>query len=105
MWPGRSKSFDTFAPLGPWIETSVNPAKLRLQSRTNGQVRQDGTTADMAFGVFELVSFLSRVVTLEPGDCIFTGTPAGVSLIKPGDRIEVEGISTLSNPVEAAGHR
>lgn len=101
MWPARSKSFDTFAPVGPWIESEVDPGKLRLRTRINGQVRQDGTTADMVFGAFELVSFLSHVLTLEPGDCIFTGTPAGVSPINPGDRIEVEieGIGTLANDV------
>jgi 2-keto-4-pentenoate hydratase/2-oxohepta-3-ene-1,7-dioic acid hydratase in catechol pathway len=104
MWPARSKSFDTFAPVGPWIESEVDPGKLRLRTRINGQVRQDGTTADMVFGAFELVSFLSHVLTLEPGDCIFTGTPAGVSPINPGDRIEVEieGIGTLANDVRPA---
>lgn len=106
MWPARSKSFDTFAPVGPWIESEVDPGKLRLRTRINGQVRQDGTTADMVFGAFDLVSFLSHVVTLEPGDCIFTGTPAGVSPIKSGDRIEVEieGIGTLVNTVRSGAN-
>lgn len=101
MWPARSKSFDTFAPVGPWIETAVSPVALRLRSRINGKVRQDGTTTDMVFGAFELLSFLSNVVTLEAGDCIFTGTPAGVSPIAPGDRIEVEidGVGILTNLV------
>lgn len=104
MWPARSKSFDTFAPVGPWIETEVNPAKLRLRTLVNGQVRQDCSTAEMVFNVYHVVSFLSRVLTLEPGDCIFTGTPSGVSEIQPGDRveIEIEGIGTLVNPVRAA---
>lgn len=105
MWPARSKSFDTFAPVGPWIDSAVNPEKLRLRTRVNGQVRQDSTTADMVFNVFEVVSFLSHVLTLEPGDCIFTGTPSGVSEIQPGDRVEVEieGIGSLVNDVRAAG--
>jgi 2-keto-4-pentenoate hydratase/2-oxohepta-3-ene-1,7-dioic acid hydratase in catechol pathway len=104
MWPARSKSFDAFAPVGPWIETGVNPEKLRLRTLVNGQVRQDCSTAEMVFNVFEVVSFLSHVLTLEPGDCIFTGTPSGVSEIQPGDRveIEIEGIGTLVNPVRAA---
>ncbi len=103
MWPARSKSFDTFAPVGPWIETTVDPGKLQLRTRINGQMRQNGNTADMVFGAFDLVSFLSHVMTLEPGDCIFTGTPAGVSPIKPGDRIEaeIEGIGILANDVRA----
>jgi 2-keto-4-pentenoate hydratase/2-oxohepta-3-ene-1,7-dioic acid hydratase in catechol pathway len=105
MWPARSKSFDTFAPVGPWIETTVDPGKLQLRTRINGQLRQNGNTADMVFGAFDLVSFLSHVMTLEPGDCIFTGTPAGVSPITPGDRIEieVEGIGILANDVRLAG--
>lgn len=104
-WPARSKSFDTFAPVGPWIDTTVEPGKLRLRSRINGAVRQDGNTSDMVFGAQDLVSFLSRVVTLEPGDCIFTGTPAGVSPIRAGDRVEVEieGIGILANDVRPAG--
>jgi 2-keto-4-pentenoate hydratase/2-oxohepta-3-ene-1,7-dioic acid hydratase in catechol pathway len=105
MWPARSKSFDTFAPVGPWIETEVNPEKLRLRTLVNGQVRQDCSTSEMVFNVVEVVSFLSQVLTLEPGDCIFTGTPSGVSEIQPGDRveIEIERIGTLVNPVRAAG--
>ncbi len=104
MWPARSKSFDTFAPVGPWIETGVKPEILRLRTLVNGQARQDCSTAEMVFNVFEVVSFLSQVLTLEPGDCIFTGTPSGVSEIQPGDRveIEIEEIGTLVNPVQAA---
>jgi len=102
-WPGRGKSFDTFAPIGPWIETALDPTRLALRTRVNGALRQDGSTADMAFGVFDLVSFASQVLTLEPGDCIFTGTPAGACPIHPGDTIEIEikGIGTLVNVVEA----
>jgi 2-keto-4-pentenoate hydratase/2-oxohepta-3-ene-1,7-dioic acid hydratase in catechol pathway len=103
----RSKSFDTFCPLGPWIVTDLNPSKLAVICRVNGQVRQTGNTADMIFKVWDLVSFISRVMTLEPGDVIMTGTPAGVGPLSPGDVVEVEikGIGTLQNEVvsETAG--
>ncbi|WP_077487644.1 fumarylacetoacetate hydrolase family protein [Sinomonas mesophila] len=97
----RAKSFDTSAPLGPWIETELDTEDLRLVTRLNGEVKQDGTTADMVFGVRELVAAVSSAFTLLPGDVIMTGTPAGVGLVSEGDRVEVEieGIGTLSNPV------
>ncbi|WP_138443380.1 fumarylacetoacetate hydrolase family protein [Sinomonas susongensis] len=97
----RAKSFDTSSPLGPWIETELDPEDLSLVTRLNGRVVQDGTTADMVFGVRELVAAVSQAFTLLPGDVIMTGTPAGVGLVTEGDRIEVEieGIGTLSNPV------
>ena len=97
----RAKSFDTSAPLGPWIETELDTEDLRLVTRLNGEVRQDGTTADMVFGVRELVAAVSSAFTLLPGDVIMTGTPAGVGLVSEGDRVEVEieGIGTLSNPI------
>lgn len=97
----RSKSFDTFCPLGPWIVTDLNPSKLAITCRVNGQVRQTGNTQDMVFTIWELISFISQVMTLEPGDVIMTGTPAGVGPLSPGDKVEVkiEGIGTLKNEV------
>lgn len=97
----RAKAFDTSCPLGPWIETDLDTAALSITSRVDGETAQDGTTADMLRGVAELVSEISRVVTLLPGDVILTGTPAGVRTVGEGSRIdvEIEGIGTLSNPV------
>ena len=95
----RAKSFDTFAPYGPWISTSVDPLDLRITTRVNGEVRQEGKTSDMIFSPFELVSFISQIMTLLPGDVIVTGTPPGVGPLNDGDRveIEIEGIGTLIN--------
>jgi 2-keto-4-pentenoate hydratase/2-oxohepta-3-ene-1,7-dioic acid hydratase in catechol pathway len=101
----RGKGFDTFCPLGPAIETEVEPLEgLRVACRVNGELRQDGTTADLVFGVGELVEFVTRVMTLLPGDVILTGTPEGVGPIVPGDEVEVEveGIGVLINRVEEA---
>lgn len=97
----RAKGFDTFLPLGPWIATHLNPAELPLGTRVNDEVRQAGNTADLVRSVPELVSWCSEVMTLLPGDIILTGTPAGVSPIRPGDVVTcyVEGIGELSNPV------
>jgi 2-keto-4-pentenoate hydratase/2-oxohepta-3-ene-1,7-dioic acid hydratase in catechol pathway len=97
----RAKGFDTSAPLGPWIETELDPDDLAVQARLNGELRQDGNTTQMIRGVRELVSIVSQAFTLLPGDVIMTGTPAGVGLVSEGDRIEVEveGIGRLSNPV------
>jgi 2-keto-4-pentenoate hydratase/2-oxohepta-3-ene-1,7-dioic acid hydratase in catechol pathway len=97
----RSKSFDTFAPLGPWIETKFVPSDAVITARLNGVTRQESTTADLIFPVDYLVSFISRVMTLLPGDIISTGTPSGVGPMKKGDIIEVEvkGIGTLRNSV------
>jgi 2-keto-4-pentenoate hydratase/2-oxohepta-3-ene-1,7-dioic acid hydratase in catechol pathway len=97
----RSKSFDTFAPIGPWIETELDPYNLRLETRLNGEVKQRTSAGDLIFGAFELVSFISRVMTLLPGDVIATGTPSGIGPMQPGDRVEViiEGIGTLRNHV------
>jgi 2-keto-4-pentenoate hydratase/2-oxohepta-3-ene-1,7-dioic acid hydratase in catechol pathway len=99
----RAKGFDTFAPCGPWLETDLDPAALRLVTRVNGAVRQDSSTDDMIFSVPELVAFASRVMTLEPGDLFSTGTPSGVGQLWPGDvvEVEIEGIGTLTNPVVA----
>lgn len=99
----RAKGFDTFCPLGPAIETELDPTGLAIACRVNGEIRQDGNTADMVFGVGELLAFVSRVMTLLPGDVILTGTPAGVGPIRPGDRmeVEIERIGVLRNPVVA----
>ena len=101
----RAKGYDSFCPLGPWIETAVEPLGLRLRARVNGEVRQDANTKEMVFGPVQLVSFVSRVMTLLPGDVISTGTPLGVGAVEPGDivEIEIEGIGVLRNPVQAAG--
>lgn len=95
----RAKSFDTFAPYGPWISTSVDPLDLKITTRVNGEVRQEGKTSDMIFSPFELVSFISQIMTLLPGDVIVTGTPPGIGPLNDGDRVEVEieGIGTLIN--------
>lgn len=98
----RGKGFDTFCPLGPWIDTDADPSMgLRVRCRVDGEVRQDGTTSDMVFGVAELVAYCSAFATLLPGDVILTGTPSGVGPILDGQTVEVEieGIGTLSNPV------
>jgi 2-keto-4-pentenoate hydratase/2-oxohepta-3-ene-1,7-dioic acid hydratase in catechol pathway len=100
----RAKGFDTFAPLGPWIVTELDPNDLNVVCRVNGQVKQRASTADMVFKIPELIEYISAAMTLEPGDVILTGTPDGVSPIQPGDQVEVEveGIGVLRNPVVAA---
>jgi 2-keto-4-pentenoate hydratase/2-oxohepta-3-ene-1,7-dioic acid hydratase in catechol pathway len=100
---GRAKGFDTFCPLGPAIETEVDPADLRVVCRVSGEVRQEGTTADMVFGVAEIFAFVTRVMTLLPGDVILTGTPAGVGPLLAGDlvEVEIERVGALRNPVVA----
>jgi 2-keto-4-pentenoate hydratase/2-oxohepta-3-ene-1,7-dioic acid hydratase in catechol pathway len=97
----RAKTFDTSLPLGPWIETDLDPSDLSIWSRVNGETRQEATTADMLWDVPEIVSMVSHIVTLLPGDVVLTGTPAGVSAIHHQDRveIEIEGIGVLMNPV------
>ncbi len=99
----RGKGFDTFCPLGPWIETEFDPADVLITCRVNGEVRQMATTRDLLFGIPQLIAFISSVMTLEAGDVILTGTPAGVSPLQPGDvvTVEVEGLGELSNPVRA----
>lgn len=99
----RAKGFDTFAPLGPWIETELDPSALAIRCLVNGQVRQDGNTREMAATVPELVEYISHIMTLNPGDVIATGTPPGVGPVQVGDeiRIEVEGIGALTNRVVA----
>jgi 2-keto-4-pentenoate hydratase/2-oxohepta-3-ene-1,7-dioic acid hydratase in catechol pathway len=97
----RGKSFDTFCPVGPWIETDIDPQNVTVETRLNGEVKQKGNTADMAFSVSFLIRYISEIMTLYPGDLIATGTPAGVSRLKPGDTVEVEvsGIGVLQNRV------
>ncbi len=99
----RAKGFDTFAPLGPALRLGLSPAGLRVECRVNGERRQLGNTADLLFPVPALIAHISGIMTLEPGDVIATGTPAGVAPISPGDRVEVEveGVGVLSNPVAA----
>jgi 2-keto-4-pentenoate hydratase/2-oxohepta-3-ene-1,7-dioic acid hydratase in catechol pathway len=98
----RSKSFDTFAPLGPWIETAIaDPDNLLVEAYLNGIRKQSSNTSNMVFSVGLLVSFFSRIMTLLPGDIISTGTPSGVGPMSPGDEIEVRvgGIGALKNRV------
>ncbi len=97
----RAKGFDTFCPLGPWIETGVDPASLALTTSLNGEVKQQSNTSHLLHDVSALVAFVSRVMTLIPGDVLLTGTPAGVGPMDKGDDVAVtiEGIGTLSNPV------
>jgi len=96
----RAKGLDTFCPIGPWIETDLDTSDLSLVTRRDGEVVQDGTTADMVHDVAKLVSHASKAFTLLPGDLILTGTPAGVGPVVAGQRVEVEidGIGVLSNP-------
>jgi 2-keto-4-pentenoate hydratase/2-oxohepta-3-ene-1,7-dioic acid hydratase in catechol pathway len=97
----RSKSFNTFCPLGPWIETELDPSDLGIHTEVDGEVRQDGTTADLVHGIGSLIEYISAIMDLLPGDVILTGTPAGVGPIQAGETVSVtvEGIGTLSNPV------
>ena len=101
----RAKGFDTFCPIGPVVVSDLDPwAGLRVQTRVNGELRQDGTTADFIFRLDVIIRYISQVMTLEPGDVIATGTPAGVSPLQAGDVVEVlvEGVGTLRNPVADA---
>ena len=97
----RAKGFDASCPLGPWIETDLDPEDVRLQTRVNGETRQDARTSDLAFTPPGLVAFITSFMTLLPGDVIMTGTPAGIGPLAIGDRVEVEieGIGTLANQV------
>ncbi|MGK2858043.1 MAG: fumarylacetoacetate hydrolase family protein [Thermoanaerobaculia bacterium] len=95
----RGKSFDTFCPLGPWIETELDPSDLAIRTRVNGETKQDGRTSQMVFPPSALVAFISGIMTLEPGDVILTGTPSGIGPLADGDlvEVEIEGIGTLRN--------
>jgi 2-keto-4-pentenoate hydratase/2-oxohepta-3-ene-1,7-dioic acid hydratase in catechol pathway len=99
----RAKGFDTFCPLGPWIETEFAPADALITCSVNGHMRQMASTRDLVFPVRQLVAFISSVMSLSPGDVILTGTPAGVGPLTDGDEveIEIENLGRLSNPVRA----
>jgi 2-keto-4-pentenoate hydratase/2-oxohepta-3-ene-1,7-dioic acid hydratase in catechol pathway len=99
----KAKSWDTFAPIGPWIETELDPRDLEITTRVNGRVQQRSSTRELVFGVAELISYASRLMTLEAGDVISTGTPPGVGALEVGDAVEVQvdGIGTLRNVVVA----
>jgi 2-keto-4-pentenoate hydratase/2-oxohepta-3-ene-1,7-dioic acid hydratase in catechol pathway len=99
----RAKGYDSFCPLGPWVETVLDAGDLRLVTRVNGDIKQDGRTSQMIHDIATQIAFVSGVMTLLPGDVILTGTPEGVGPIRAGDTVEVEieGIGTLTNPVVA----
>jgi 2-keto-4-pentenoate hydratase/2-oxohepta-3-ene-1,7-dioic acid hydratase in catechol pathway len=99
----RAKGFDTFCPFGPWIDTEFNIADAVITCKVNDQPRQMGSTRDVVFSVPNLIAFISSVMTLEPGDLIFTGTPSGVGPLKAGDEVvvEIEGLGVLRNPVRS----
>jgi 2-keto-4-pentenoate hydratase/2-oxohepta-3-ene-1,7-dioic acid hydratase in catechol pathway len=101
----RAKGFDTFCPLGPWIDSDFDPSDAIITCKVNGQPRQMGSTRDMVFNVNILVAFISSVMTLEAGDIIFTGTPAGVGPLNDGDSVtvEIEGLGMLRNSVSKSG--
>lgn len=101
----RAKGFDTFAVLGPAVVEGVDPADLAIITRVNGEVRQSSRTSLLIRPVGELLAFIASVMTLEPGDAVFTGTPAGVGPLQDGDlvEVEVEGVGVLRNPVRSAG--
>jgi 2-keto-4-pentenoate hydratase/2-oxohepta-3-ene-1,7-dioic acid hydratase in catechol pathway len=97
----RAKGFDGSCPLGPWVETELDPIDVHMETRVNGEVRQSASTSDMVFGVATIIEFVTAFMTLLPGDVIMTGTPEGVGKLEPGDRVEVviDGIGVLMNPV------
>ena len=99
----RGKSADRFCPLGPWLETDLDPTSVQVQTYVNGELRQDGNTEDLIFPVADILSYISQFLTLVPGDVVLTGTPDGVGPMHVGDEIEVriEGIGSLTAPVVA----
>lgn len=101
----RAKGSDGFCPLGPWIETELDPGDVLVSSRVNGEVRQSGRTSEMLFPPPALIAYISRTITLLPGDVVLSGTPPGVGPMRTGDRveIEVEGIGVLANSVASGG--
>lgn len=98
----RAKGYDSFCPLGPWIETELDPSDLYVRTEIDDEIAQDGRTSDMVFTIGEIIEFVSGVMTLLPGDVLLTGTPAGVGPMTAGQTVSVtvEGIGTLTNPVE-----
>ena len=99
----RAKGFDTFCPFGPWIDTDFDPSDAVITCRVNGQMRQMASTRDMVFNIGVLIAYISSIMTLEPGDLIFTGTPSGVSELKDGDEVsvEIESLGLIKNKVRA----
>lgn len=99
----RGKGFDTFAPIGPWIDTGFDPANRFVRCSVNGDLRQNGNTSLLIYSISRVLAFVTRFMTLEPGDLVLTGTPAGVGAVQPGDvmTVEVEGLGSISNPVVA----
>lgn len=97
----RAKGFDTFCPLGPWIETELDPGDLRVTAAVNGNLRQDGRTSQMMYAVPTIIAYITSFMTLLPGDVVLTGTPAGIAPMHPGDEVSVtvEGIGSLTNKV------
>jgi 2-keto-4-pentenoate hydratase/2-oxohepta-3-ene-1,7-dioic acid hydratase in catechol pathway len=106
LWT-RAKGFDTFCPIGPWIETELDPTDVVITCHVSGEMRQMASTRDMVFTIRQLIAFSSSIMTLEPGDLILTGTPSGVSPITSGDEVEIkiDGIGTLRNPVSSQSMR
>ena len=98
----RAKGFDTFAPMGPWIVSDLDASDLPVETYVNGELKQRGNTKDMIYNIPFLISYVSQVMTLEPGDVITTGTPPGVGILNPGDEVavKIEGIGMLMNAVE-----
>ena len=100
----RAKGFDTFCPVGPFISDEIDPiAGVTIETRVNGELRQQGSTRDFIFGIPELLAYITAAITLEAGDLVLTGTPAGVGALQPGDRVDVamEGLGVLTNPFAA----
>jgi 2-keto-4-pentenoate hydratase/2-oxohepta-3-ene-1,7-dioic acid hydratase in catechol pathway len=102
----RGKGFDTFCPVGPWVETEFDPSDCLIRCHVNGELRQMASTRDMIFSIRQLIAFTSSVMTIEPGDILLTGTPAGVGPLSPGDEVEItiDGLGALRNPVEPDYH-
>jgi 2-keto-4-pentenoate hydratase/2-oxohepta-3-ene-1,7-dioic acid hydratase in catechol pathway len=100
----RGKGFDTFCPIGPWIETEFDPTDVMVSCRVNGELRQMASTREMTFSIPQIIAYISSIMTLEPGDVVLTGTPAGIGELKAGDELitSIEGLGELINPVELA---
>jgi 2-keto-4-pentenoate hydratase/2-oxohepta-3-ene-1,7-dioic acid hydratase in catechol pathway len=103
----RGKGFDTFCPMGPWIETELDAVDVLITVKVNNELRQMASSHEMVFTIQQLIAFISSVMTLEAGDVILTGTPAGTGPLNPGDLVEVniEGIGTLQNPIVEEEHQ